>query len=362
MAIADPSPTTPTTSTPLIRTRPPARGRRGLALALAASLPALVHPAARLMARSDWRADLLTHFQVPALAASIVGAVAMGTLGRNRWASATLAALAVSQAMAVLKYDLSGNPALPAPGNPPRLRVLMANVLATNPDHGAVLDLVRRERPDVIALVEFSAPWRRAMGPLRDSYPHRVEFPAGTRGIALYSSLPILEEPGPRVVRPGGDGNPALVATLEFDGEPMHLWILHPPSPLGGDGRARGRAEFLGLARLIAGRPGPTLVVGDMNRTDGSPSFDDFLRVSRLRDSRLGFGRQPSWPVGSPYRIPIDHAFVSPELAVVGRRLGPPIGSDHLPMLVELAPAGAGRARARTTSATQRSASASSSP
>ncbi|QDV36118.1 endonuclease/exonuclease/phosphatase family protein [Tautonia plasticadhaerens] len=367
MAIADPGPmTTPGPAPP----RPPRRMRRGLPLAVAAALPALVHPTARLLARADWKADLLTHFQVPALAASILGAVAMGTLGKNRWAAAALAALAVSQAAAVLRYDLSGNPVAPGPGGTPRLKVLMANVLATNDDHRALLDLIRRERPDVVALVEFSARWRRAMGPLRASHPHRIEVPGGARGVALYSTRPILESPAPAVVRPLGDGNPALVATLEFGGEPTHLWILHPPSPIGGDGRGRGRAEFLELARMIARRPGPTLVVGDMNRTDGSPTFADFLRASRLRDSRLGFGRQPSWPVDLPYRIPIDHAFVSPGLAVVDRRLGPPIGSDHRPLLVELAPAGAGageglgagRARARTTSAAQRSASASSPP
>jgi endonuclease/exonuclease/phosphatase (EEP) superfamily protein YafD len=278
----------------------------------------------------------------------------MATLGRNRWAAATLAALAACQAAEVLRYEF-GSPAAPAPGTSARLKVLSANVLASNRDHDALLGLVSRERPDVVALVEFNHQWQQEAGQLRRSYPYAIELPNGTRGIALYSSLPILDEPAPSVVRPLGDGNPALAVTLEFEGEPMHLWILHPPSPIGGDGQARGRAEFLGLAEQIARRPGRTLVVGDMNRTDGSPTFADFLGRAGLRDTRLGFGHQPSWPVGSPYRIPIDHAFVGPGLAVVDRRLGPGIGSDHRPLLVELAPALL--ESARETSATQRSAS-----
>jgi endonuclease/exonuclease/phosphatase family metal-dependent hydrolase len=54
-----------------------------------------------------------------------------------------------------------------------------------------------------------------------------------------------------------------------------------------------------------------------------------------------GFGREGSWPswLPSPLRIAIDHAFVSNDLAVVARRLGPKIGSDHLRLIFELAPA-----------------------
>jgi endonuclease/exonuclease/phosphatase (EEP) superfamily protein YafD len=276
----------------------------------------------------------------------------MAFLGRHRWAAAILGAMAACQAAEVLRYEL-GNPVAPASGTSARLKVLMANVLASNRDHDALFDLVSRERPDVVALVEFNHAWQQQTELLRQSYPYSIELPNGTRGLALYSSVPILEASPPSVVRPFGDGNPALAVTLEFEGEPMHLWILHPPSPLGGDGRARGRAEFLELAEQIARRTGRTLVVGDMNRTDGSPTFADFLDRTGLRDTRLGFGHQPSWPVGSPYRIPIDHAFVGPGLAVVDRRLGPEIGSDHLPLLVELAPALL--ESARETSTTQRS-------
>ena len=62
-------------------------------------------------------------------------------------------------------------------------------------------------------------------------------------------------------------------------------------------------------------------------------------RLGVLLPSRLGFGVQATWP--SVYRIPpmmipIDHCLVSPDVRVVGRRVGPHIGSDHLPVIVEL--------------------------
>ena len=80
--------------------------------------------------------------------------------------------------------------------------------------------------------------------------------------------------------------------------------------------------------------------MGDMNCTDHSSHFSDFLRATGLHDSRVGFGRQASWPTMFPYyRIAIDHLFLDDDLAVVNRRLGPMVGSDHFPILIELAPA-----------------------
>jgi endonuclease/exonuclease/phosphatase family metal-dependent hydrolase len=130
-----------------------------------------------------------------------------------------------------------------------------------------------------------------------------------------------------------------LEAEVELAGRPLRIWLVHPPNPLSRLGRARGGDEINALAERIGSSDGDRLVFGDMNRTDGSPYFGDFLRKTGLRDSRLGFGRQASWPAWSPYKIAIDHAFVSTDLAVTSRRLGPAIGSDHLPLVIELAPA-----------------------
>src|SRR5262249_6462450 len=101
---------------------------------------------------------------------------------------------------------------------------------------------------------------------------------------------------------------------------------------------------------------GSRIIIGDLNSTDGSAHFRDLLRVSGLRDSRLGFGRQPSWPTMGFYRIAIDHALVSDDLAVVDRRPGPNVGSDHFPLILDLAPAApppAGAASAETSPAAE---------
>jgi endonuclease/exonuclease/phosphatase (EEP) superfamily protein YafD len=279
---------------------------------------------------------LLTHFPELACVSSLIAVLLLAR--RSRVLALLFAALFAYQVYAIC-HLFGPNPVPPDPRSPSRLRILAANVLHTNASSEALVRWIRDERPDVIGLVEFSSSWQRALAAahLEDEYPYRYECPHEAEGLALYfRQRPLwigqLEQPVP-------GANPVLPATLTLEGRPLSLWLVHPASPIARHGRARGRGEAMALARRVGQSPTPRVVVGDLNRTDGSPIFSDFLRVAGLRDSRRGFGGQPTWPAWSPYRIAIDHALVSPELAVVKRFVGPNIGSDHLPFLVELAPA-----------------------
>ena len=294
---------------------------------------ALVHPVASLLSRYDWLADLLTHFQGPALGATAL-AVAATVRGR-RWLALVLAGLAVSQVGPLVRYSGS-NPVPPDPNAPERLRVLVVNVLHDNRQVEDLAQLIRAEAPDVIGIIEYSPEGRAALAEVRAAYPYRQEFAKGASGIALWSRM------APRSLDPpewlNGRGNCVLHATFDFAGAVRHVWVVHPVSPLYRLGE-RGNPDLTALARRVRETGGSRIVMGDMNSTDGSTHFRDFLRETGLRDSRHGFGRQPSWPTEFPYRIAIDHVFVSADLAVTDRRLGPKVGSDHFPVLFTLAPA-----------------------
>jgi endonuclease/exonuclease/phosphatase (EEP) superfamily protein YafD len=95
--------------------------------------------------------------------------------------------------------------------------------------------------------------------------------------------------------------------------------------------------EFLDLARMIGAEHDPVVLAGDLNSTGWSPRFTDLLADARLRDSRQGFGVQASWPTQFMLLgIPIDHCLVSPEIQVLDRRVGGPVGSDHLPIVIDV--------------------------
>ena len=100
----------------------------------------------------------------------------------------------------------------------------------------------------------------------------------------------------------------------------------------------------LAIADAVLGAGG-SILIGDLNTTMWSPWFGRLCAKSGLSSVRRGFGVLPSWPAPLPafLRIPIDHCLVSDDLVVTGCRLGSPAGSDHLPLIVDLAVAAAQR-------------------
>ncbi len=298
---------------------------------------ALVHPIASALGRQLWIADLISHFQAPAFVATVLACVMM-IVARRRWLALALAVLALTQVFPLMRFSGS-NPVLPDPASRERLRILMANVLFENESYDGLLRLIEKEDPDIVALVEYTTSWQTGLASVRLKYPYRREYPARADGLALwFRERPLAIDPPELLVQ---DRHPVMNARFEFAGRERRLWLVHPTSPLNVRLWESGHAEMDAIARRIARDPGSLIVIGDMNSTEGSAHFRDFLRVTGLRDSRLGFGRQGSWPTDMPYRIAIDHAFLSDDLAVVDRRLGPDVGSDHFPLILDVAPAAA---------------------
>ena len=86
-------------------------------------------------------------------------------------------------------------------------------------------------------------------------------------------------------------------------------------------------------------RKAPTLLCADLNSTPWSPYFTDLLSGTGLLNGRQGFGVLATWNALWPRMaaIPIDHCLVSPNVAVRGLRYGPRVGSDHLPLIMDVA-------------------------
>ena len=298
-------------------------------------LVSAVHPVAFVLSRHFWIADLLSHFQEPAFVVTLLAtAIALGMRGKR--IAVGLVVLSLFQVAPVLRYSAK-NPVVVDPASSKRIRLLMANVLFDNAMYEDLEHLIRTEKPDIVGLVEFTPMWGEGLKALRSEFPYRMEWPRGASGLALWFKVK------PKKISPPewlvADGHPVIHARFEFAGEERHLWLVHPRSPLNRGRLQAGNPEIDAIAEIASKTGGSRIVMGDMNSTDGSAHFRDFLRVSGLRDSRIGFGRQGSWPTDMPYRIAIDHLFLSDDLAVESRRLGHMVGSDHFPLVVDLAPA-----------------------
>lgn len=258
-----------------------------------------------------WPLDLANHF-VPHYALLALLGLAAATASRAPRTGALLALALAAHAVRIVPER-----APPADGVP--LRVLLANVFTANTDHGALLDLVRAEDPDVVALLEVNARWVAALAPLRADRPHVVEEPREDNfGLALYSRIALTDVEVRELA-----SAPVPTVTARLHG--VRLVLTHPLPPIGAR-YATLRDEQ--LAAVAALRDDRTVIAGDLNATPWSSAFPG---------RRPGW-RPGTWPAGlpAPMRIPIDHVLAGPGVRIERLRAGPDVGSDHRPLIADL--------------------------
>jgi endonuclease/exonuclease/phosphatase (EEP) superfamily protein YafD len=220
------------------------------------------------------------------------------------------------------------------------IRILAANVLQTNVHSDRFLRMVRDNDPDVVVTLETNSWWQRQLEPLEHDYTYRLQAPLeNLYGMHLYSKLP-LEQAEVRYLVEEDKPSMHAVARLR-SGERVQLHCLHPapPSPTENEESTERDAELIVVAKRIKRHSElPVIVTGDLNDVAWSVTTRLFRRISGLLDPRRGrgtFGTFPArWPIP---RWPIDHVFHSRALSLVDLRTLKNWGSDHLPIVFELA-------------------------
>ncbi|HIG76207.1 MAG TPA: endonuclease [Bacteroidetes bacterium] len=260
------------------------------------------------------------------------------------WATFILLAGAVAyQSVKMLPYSRVWSPqtmeAAAGGSEDRRIRLVISNVLMENRDGDRWTSVVREAAPDVLAAVETDAWWAETARDLEDELPHAVEVPQDdTYGMLVRSRLPIRDYEVKHYLE---DTVPSLHLTLELDsGEPVRLVVLHPRPPrpdIQQDSRLRD-AELVLAGREVATFTEPTIVAGDLNDVAWSYTTTLFQKLSGLLDPRIGRGLFATFHAEHWWlRYPLDHVFHSDDLALVEIERLPSVGSDHFPMLIELA-------------------------
>jgi endonuclease/exonuclease/phosphatase (EEP) superfamily protein YafD len=190
-------------------------------------------------------------------------------------------------------------------------------------------------------LIEISDQWLRELSPVLERYPYRhTVIRSDNYGLAFYSRYSFND------VQTEYFSNakvPSLIVEIDLDTHPMTLIGTHPPPPKSKAESIFRNQQLKNIASYIAQREQPCILLGDLNTTSWSPYFRDFMRMSSLRDSREGFGIQPTWPSDKPlFMVPIDHVLVSEGINIHKRFTGPDIGSDHRPVIVDFSPENSG--------------------
>lgn len=289
----------------------------------------LLATVAGFFARLWWLLELTTHFR-PHLAVMLLALAAFWAWRRRRRWMVACGGGCLLNALVVLPHFFAG-PVAPTSGSS-ALKVVSLNVHTSNPKSELVLRFLREANADIVLLMEVDDAWMQKLSDWSSQFPHRmVEARHDNFGIALFSRVPWTNA---AVMEFGSAGVPSIVVDLTLPGQSIHFIGTHPLPPGTGSYSAQRNEQLRELATHMAGVTNPIVLVGDLNTTPWSPYFADLLKASGLLDASKGSGASGSWPAFLPAgRISIDHCLRSPEIGVASRKLGPAVGSDHLPLV-----------------------------
>ena len=285
------------------------------------------------MADQFWICEIACHFQVQYIVglASVAVVFAIG----RRWRVAGIVIGAALLAFVVHWLPFYWSDA-PVPIGKRSLRLLSGNVRFDNRSRASFFELIASEKPDIILLFEVSPIWVADLQSLASEFPHmRIAPNGGHWGCAILSRLPIdsvtVEPLGPST-------NLILQANVSVGPNSVRLVGIHPRAPYTPPELALRNEQLTKIAGYLGPNTKRTIIAGDFNTSSWSSCFDRFAAATGTRDTRRGFGVCATFPAGYwPLITTIDHCLVSPDIGVLDRRVGTDFGSDHLPIVVDLA-------------------------
>lgn len=290
---------------------------------------------AAFLGRWVWWLDVLANFRAQyVVALSVLGLVV--SLSKWKKTGYVILGVALVNLIAVLPLFIGSPPDPDA--SAPSVRVMSFNLLSDNESYPDVIEYIESVDPDIVLLHEASRPWEVAM----DSAELDYQIVRPRSEDIIFGTLVLVRGDDVQAVSHGFEAGAPRAVEVTFVPEgwttPISVLGTHPLAPTDPE-RASLRDAQLGFAgQWAADRSGPHLVAGDFNATPWSWPFRRLLDLGDMRNSQTGFGLQPSFSSRSNLllRVPIDHVVHSEDLEVTDRRLGPSLGSDHFPVLVDL--------------------------
>ena len=286
-----------------------------------------------LLDRFSWVFEIADVFRVQYLVVLVAACVAALAVRRPRLSLLAAGLAAVN--VAVIGIPVTASVTAASGGASGELRLVVANVEVGNTDYGAVRRLVVQTRPDLFGVTELTPIMARHLRKELPEYQTRVlETRDDAYGIGIYSRLPLLSA---KVVRFPADGPPTIVARVRISRKPVTVVVTHVHTPFAGSIHVRHLDALAVAARSHFGKR--VVVCGDFNTPPWTGPLREFAAEAHLSDL---YGSSAwtawSWPTwGYVLRVPLDNCYVSTGVAVTAHHDGPSVGSDHRPLVVDLA-------------------------
>ncbi len=267
---------------------------------------------------------LMSPFRLQLVISLLLAALPLAVLYPNprRW---VFLALPLAVGMTFLRYLL---PAATLPEEAGRARLAVANVYYGNHDLSLFRSWIEAEKPEILAVMEVGEAHRPQLEAL--PFAHKTILPRnGAFGVALLSQrqpskVEVLDEDSPF---------PSLLAHYpEF-----RVLVTHPIPPVSRQARQMGDEQMRRLVSRLKVEGPPLVVMGDFNAVGWDLRLLP-LREAGMKEARAGHGYLPTWPTHQPVLgIPIDHIYLPANWASLDCRRGPQVGSDHFPLICDVA-------------------------
>jgi endonuclease/exonuclease/phosphatase (EEP) superfamily protein YafD len=269
----------------------------------------------------------------PLAVACGVAVFAIALLLRRRAPAALALVLTVALAAMVAPRALGG-PSGAEGGDGPRLRVMTANLNHRPAVARRFVEIVRRERPDVVSLQEVTPQVAAALeaAGLRRLLPERVQEPRPRgSGSAIFAREPIERTKAP--------DERSLAVRLKPRGAPaVEVFAVHPLVPRREANMAQWRASLRALPPATP-RSDVRILAGDFNATLDHVELRRVLALGyEDAGDEMGHGLRATWPANGRRTLPvtIDHMLADVRCGVRDLQVIDVPGSNHRAVLADL--------------------------
>jgi endonuclease/exonuclease/phosphatase (EEP) superfamily protein YafD len=278
-----------------------------------------------------WSFDLAGQFLLPATVVGLAVTVVALICG---WVRITCAAVLATAVAFVFAMPFTAAPA-PVSKEATRFTLLLFNVWYRNGKLDDVQAMIERSNADIVVLVETTTRVRDAMQKLGTIYPYKLDcIGSGRCDIAIFARSRLT----PREVKATDDPDRSPLVSVETDiaGCRLTLFATHMTRPFPNRPYWAQRAQAEEIGGDVGTVAGAKLIVGDFNAAPWGYVMHAIMERGRVN---VLTGAGGTWPSALPpqLRIPIDHMMAGEGLRFVSRRVLPATGSDHLPVLAEIA-------------------------
>lgn len=208
------------------------------------------------------------------------------------------------------------------------LKVITANTNFKNPSLDSLKALIDSESPDIVILPELSFIQAKQLAslseyPFQDLQPDNSPF-----GLGVLSKLPFAGVTVDWNWRGSSLKIPTIEIIADWNSQLIKLVAFHPMPPIASEFHAARNMKLKEIVNASKQQGLKTIIAGDFNATPWSSAFSDI-------DYKRATGLLPTWPLRY-FGIPVDQVLVSEHWGVVNQQIGPDIGSDHFPVILDV--------------------------